>query len=320
MPKFYIPSIVRLCMASCLALLLFSCSDSGTNSPILDPFFAVDRVVPRAAPPGSFVTIYGKNLYHDTTKFHVLVAGVPAKINSINPFEIIITVPENARGRDIALISEGENWVVGTEVRTPFQVIDSPYPFRGYEVSITGVTGITAYNYYSDEGYTNSSVDTSELDIHQRQIDFTGPDGNFCDQYTNGDTIRICSNTGRSGSTGYDRFTLVAVVDSIRGVITRLELNQSFSSGEYTSPSDNTISTGGTRMIFRNIPYTRMSDGSLQVDVTGSHIFDYISVYESSRATSQIDDKGWGHTSEAVRRLIGASADARFKVWLFRYP
>ena len=319
MLKFYILSLARLCIVPCLALMLFSCSDSVTGTTILDPFFAVDRVVPMAAPPGSLVAIYGKNFYHDTSKFHVWVAGVPAKIRSINPFEIVIAVPENARGRDIALVSDGQDWIVGKEVRTSFQVIDSPYPFRGYEVAITGVTGITLYNYSSDDGYTNSSADTSELMIHRRQIDFTGPDGNFCDEYTNGDTVRICSNTWSSDSR-YDRFTLVAVVDSVRGVITRLELNESSSSGEYVSPADNKIYTGGNLMIFRNIPYTRMSDSSLQVDVTGAHIFDYISVYESSRSTSEIDDEGWGHTTESVRRLIGASADARFKLRLFNYP
>ncbi len=319
MPKFYLLSLMRLCIVSCLALMLFSCSDSVTNTTVLDPFFSIDRVVPIAAPPGSFVTIQGKNLYHDTSKFHVWVAGVPAKIRSINPSQIVITVPENARGRDIAVISDGQSWVVGKEVRTPFQVIDSPYPFRGYEVAITGVTGITLYNYSSDDGYTSSWSDTSELDIHRRQMDLTGPDGNFCNEYTNGDTIRICASTSSSGGGAYNRFTLVAVVDSIRGVITRLELNEWSSSGEYVSPSDNKVYTGGNLMIFRNIPYTRMSDSSLQVDVTGSHIFDYISVYESSRATSEIDDEGWAHTTESVRRMLRASADARFKLQLFKY-
>ncbi len=324
LPILYSRMVLRYVPALCalsISLLLASCSDGVNNVTVVDDTYCeVDRAIPAAAIPGQLVEIKGHGFGTDTGRIHVEVGDIPVEIISLHPQFIRIRVPQGARARSITIRKGGGNsTMVGYTI--PFQVIESPYPFTAYEVKIDGLIGVTARSISSSDGEMIAWNDTSEVAIHNRRADLTGPTGEFCSEYTNGDTVRICNARNATSERGgsYDRFTCTAIVDSAQGIIVGITMESVWGAEENVSAVDGTLEQGWSRLVLWNLPYMRQEDGSLQVDIRGADISRYIAVYEDSRSASRRDEKGWRHTTQVFQQRFSYGDASRLQLRLYRW-
>lgn len=308
-------TLLALTSASCTEEVVVAYEESAT-------LMVVERVMPEYGAPGDIIAIMGRN-FGDTTQLSVRIGPKLAKIQRILPDRVYVRVPEGAE--DFLVISRIGRSSAASSTQE-FTVIPSPHNYNRWSIDFENMMG-TVYSHRLDEtGDTSSAVGSEKVWFNLARARTWIIEHNGCpDTYGRGDTVRICTQERRLSSgpgTGQtsnatERYELVAVVDTVRRMLTRVTQTMTELAFDDNPPRESSVHRYSREITLRDLPYT-IAGNELVAIVEGPAIATHIEHFRKV-STSDIEGAdGWYRTRDEVVSLAPAG-DSRIVVKLIRH-
>jgi hypothetical protein len=259
---------------------------------------------------GTAVTITGRDIQATGATFTASVDGAEAEIVQIADDHITIRIPRSATNGAITISRVLPYQSITQSI--PFHLVRSPYVVNAFEIMTSRLELLSQRTYSSSTAAEATDTGRSVIMLQHSRVSSGLRQRSFCDDMPGGDTLLVCNHTGWYGidaeGTYYDHTDdgsrMVAVVDSERGVIRSMRIENNWWTNTQRGALGGALEQGGWMLELRDLPYTRAADGSFHVALDGSGFRDRIVDYRRSESQQSHDTTAWRSLVSSSLQLI----------------